>query len=81
MDEKKFRVLTLLFDGEKYSSSKTMLFELLSHPPYSSDLAPRDYWLLADLQRMLQGKSYTRAFGDGPRNLEPRALLGGYRDK
>ena len=28
--------------------------ELLLHPPYSPDLSPRDYWLFADLKRMLQ---------------------------
>ena len=32
------------------------LYELLSHPPYSPALAPNDYWLFADLKRMLQGK-------------------------
>ena len=31
-------------------------FKLLSHPPYSPDLAPTDYWLFADRKRMLQGK-------------------------
>ena len=31
-------------------------FELLPHPPYSPDLAPSDYWLFADLKRMLQRK-------------------------
>ena len=33
-------------------------FKLLPHPPYSSDLAPSDYWLFADLKRMLQGKRF-----------------------
>ena len=33
-------------------------FELLRHPPYSPDLAPRNYWLLADLKRMLQEKTF-----------------------
>ena len=33
-------------------------FKLLSHPPYSRDLAPNDYWLFADLKRMLQGKRF-----------------------
>lgn len=28
-------------------------FELLLHPPYSSDLASSDYYLFADLKRML----------------------------
>ncbi|KAM8718305.1 hypothetical protein ACLKA7_001005 [Drosophila subpalustris] len=30
-------------------------FELLPHPPYSPDLAPSDYWLFADLKKMLRG--------------------------
>ena len=33
-------------------------FELLLHPPYSPDLAPSDYWLFADLKRMLLGKRF-----------------------
>ena len=33
-------------------------FELLPHPPYSFDLAPRDYCLFADLKRMLQEKKF-----------------------
>ena len=33
-------------------------FELFPHPPYSPDLAPNDDWLLADLNRMLQGKRF-----------------------
>ena len=33
-------------------------YELLPHPPYSSDLAPSDYWLFADLKKMLQGKRF-----------------------
>ena len=33
-------------------------FKLLPHPPYSPDLAPSDYWLFADLKRMLQGKRF-----------------------
>ena len=35
-----------------------LLFKLLPHPPYSPDLAPSDYWLFADLKRMLQGKRF-----------------------
>ena len=31
-------------------------FELLPPPPYSPDLAPSDYYLFADLKKMLQGK-------------------------
>ena len=33
-------------------------FELLPHTPYSQDLAPSNYWLFADLKRMLQGKRF-----------------------
>ena len=33
-------------------------FELFPHPPYSPDLATSDYWLFADLKRMLQGKRF-----------------------
>ncbi|KAM8707598.1 hypothetical protein ACLKA7_014689 [Drosophila subpalustris] len=44
-----------------HKSMKTMAklnelgFELLPHPPYSPDLAPSDYWLFADLKKMLRG--------------------------
>ena len=34
-------------------------FELLLHPPYSSDSAPSDYWLFADHKTMLQGKRFS----------------------
>ena len=33
-------------------------FELLPHSEYSPDLAPSDYYLFADLKRMLQGKTF-----------------------
>ena len=33
-------------------------FKLLTHPPYSSDLVPSDFWLFAELKRMLQGKRF-----------------------
>ena len=33
-------------------------FELLPYPPYSSDLALSDYWLFADLKKMLQRKRF-----------------------
>ena len=35
-----------------------LYFELLPLPPYSSDLAPSDNWLFADLKIMLQGKRF-----------------------
>lgn len=34
-------------------------FELLPHPPYSPDLAPSDYYLFADLKKMLAGKRFS----------------------
>ena len=30
----------------------------LPHPPYSPDLALSDYWLFADLKKMLAGKKF-----------------------
>ena len=33
-------------------------FELLPYPLYSLDLASSDYWLFADLKKMLQGKRF-----------------------
>ena len=33
-------------------------YEMLPHQPYSPDLAPSDYWLFADLKKMLQGKRF-----------------------
>ncbi len=33
-------------------------FELLPHPPYSSNLAPNDYRRFAGLKRMLQAKRF-----------------------
>ena len=47
-----------------HKSIKTMAklhelhFELLPHSPYSSDLAPCEYWLFADLNKMLAGKKF-----------------------
>ena len=33
-------------------------FELLPHSSYRPDLAAGDYWLFADLKKMLQGKRF-----------------------
>ena len=33
-------------------------FELLPYPPYSPDLATSDYWLFADIKKMLQGRKF-----------------------
>ena len=35
-----------------------LLFELLSHSPYSLDLAPSDNRQFTDLKKMLQGKRF-----------------------
>ena len=32
--------------------------ELLSHPPYSPDLAPSDYWLFPNLKKALKGRRF-----------------------
>ena len=48
-----------------HKSIKTMVklndlrFELLPHPPYSPDLAPSDFYLFADLKKMLHGKRFS----------------------
>ena len=34
-------------------------YELLPHPPYSPDLASSDFFLFADLKRMLTGKKFS----------------------
>ena len=51
-------------NAQCHKSIKTMVklnelnFKLLSHPPYSPDLAPSDYWLFADLTNMLLEKRF-----------------------
>ena len=60
----KKKVLFHQDNGPCHKSMKTMVklnelnFELLPHPPYNPDLATSDYWLFADLKKMLQGKSF-----------------------
>ena len=55
----KKKVLFYQDNASCHKSMKTMVklnelrFELLPHPPYSPDLAPSDYWLFADLKKML----------------------------
>ena len=34
-------------------------YELHPHPPYSPDLVPSDFFLFADLKRMLAGKKFS----------------------
>ena len=41
-----------------FDENTPLSFELLPHPPYSSDLAPSDYWLFPDLEKMLQGMRF-----------------------
>ena len=61
---KKKKVLFHQDNALCYKSITTMAklyelhFELLPHPPYIPDLAPSDYWLFADLKRILQGKRF-----------------------
>ena len=57
---KKKKVLYHQDNAPCHKSIPTMakLHELFSHPPYSPDLAPSDYYLFADLKRMLQGKRF-----------------------
>lgn len=33
-------------------------FKLLTHPPYSPDLAPSDFFLFSDLNRMPAGRKF-----------------------
>ncbi len=37
---------------------KELDFNLLLHPPYTPDVAPSNYWLLAGRKKMLQGKRF-----------------------
>ena len=51
-------------------------FELLPHPPDSTDVDPSDYWLFADLRRMLQGKRFgsnEEAISETEAYFEPQA--------
>ena len=62
---KKKKVLFHQDNSPCHKSIATMLkllelyFELLLHTPYSPDLTPSDYWLFAELKRMLQGKRFS----------------------
>jgi transposase len=38
---------------------ETLQFEVLSHPPYSPDLAPSDFHFLPHLKRDLKGTHFT----------------------
>lgn len=62
---KKKKVLFHQDNAPCHKSIKTMAkfhelgYELLPHPPYSPDLAPSDFFLFADLKRMLAGKKFS----------------------
>ena len=67
--KKRFRIKKkkVLFHQDNAPSHKSLAtmaklnelsFELLAHPPYSPDLSPSDYYLFADLKKMLQGKRF-----------------------
>ena len=61
---KKKKVLFLQANASCHKSIATMEklhklhFELLPHPPYSPDLASSDYYLFANLKKMLPGKRF-----------------------
>ena len=58
---KKKKVLFHQDNAQCYKSIAKMAklhFELLPHPPYSPDLGPSGYYLLADLKIMLHGKRF-----------------------
>ncbi|KAM8701714.1 hypothetical protein ACLKA7_005457 [Drosophila subpalustris] len=66
-----------------HKSMKTMAklnelgFELLPHPPYSPDLAPSDYWLFADLKKMLRGNQtmVTEELAQQNRDLQQQPIV------
>ena len=57
--------------------------ELLSHPPYSPDLAPTDYYFFQSLDNFLQGKTFSSeeqtktAFGDFIISCSPQFFVTG----
>ena len=57
---KKKKILFHQYNAPCHKSIATMakLHELFLHPPYFSDFAPSDYFLFADLKRILQGKRF-----------------------
>ena len=61
---KKTKIIFHQDNAPCHKSMKTMAklselgYELLPHPPYSTDLAPSDYWLFAHLKKKLQGKKF-----------------------
>jgi transposase len=69
MDKNGFQVISLpVISSWVISSNRSIKLtaklhelgsELLPHPPYSPDLAPSDFFLFADLKRMLAGKKFS----------------------
>ncbi|CAK9834550.1 Mariner Mos1 transposase [Anthophora retusa] len=60
-------------------------WEVMSHPPYSPDLAPSDYHLFRSLQNFLNGKNFNnnddlkshldQFFGDKDRKFYERGIM------
>ena len=57
--------MTLLHDNAPAHTSQVAVaavqtagFQVLSHPPYSPDIAPTDYFLFAHLKKHLRGRSF-----------------------
>jgi len=38
---------------------KSLKFTVVSHPPYSPDLAPSDFWLFPKLKETLKGQYFS----------------------
>jgi histone-lysine N-methyltransferase SETMAR len=38
---------------------RKLKFDVTAHPPYSSDLAPSDYFLFGSLRKALRGRQFT----------------------
>ena len=64
LHKQKKKVLFHQDNAPCHKSIRTMVklnesnFELLPYPTYFSDLTPSDYWLFADLKKMLEGKKF-----------------------
>ena len=81
--KKKKKVLFYQDNASCHKSIATMAklhelhFKLLPHPPCSLDLTLSDYWLFADLKRMVQGKR----FGSNEAVIEETELYFEAKDK
>ena len=58
MKKKKCSFTETLHRGHKSIVTMAKLHELLPCSPYSQNLTPTDFWLFADLKRMLHGKRF-----------------------